>query len=146
MSNARFAGAVAAAFVVSQILATGLHGFVLASDYQPFEGTLLRGGGSDGGPPWQMLFLPVAHLSYVIALVWVAGRLRLDGPLIIRGLVLGLVVWAMAQVPLWLIWYAEQPWPGALVVKQLLLELLSSLIIGFTVAAIAGPRRRGSDG
>jgi hypothetical protein len=44
----------------------------------------------------------------------------------------------MGQVPLWLLWYAEQPWPGSLVVKQLVLELLSSLIVGFTIAVVAG--------
>ncbi len=43
----------------------------------------------------------------------------------------------MGQVPLWLSWYAEQPWPGLLVVRQLGLELLSSLIVGLTIAVVA---------
>jgi hypothetical protein len=37
-----------------------------------------------------------------------------------------------------LLWYAEQPWPGGLVVKQLGLELVSSLIIGVAIAFAAG--------
>jgi hypothetical protein len=49
---------------------------------------------------------------------------------------LGLVGWCMGQVPLWLIWYAEQPWPGSLVLKQLGLELVSSIVVGLTIAAI----------
>ena len=131
MSKLRVLAAVGAAFVVSQILATVIHGFVLAADYNHYEGTLLR-----SGVAWQMLFLPVAHLSFITALTWVATRLRGDGTLIARGLALGVVGWAMGQVPLWLIWYAEQPWPGNLVVKQLGLELVSSVIVGVTIAAV----------
>jgi hypothetical protein len=120
-----------AAFVVSQVLGVGIHGFVLAADYAPYDGTLLR-----SGVAWQMLFLPVVHLSFVAGLTWVAVRLRLDGSLIARGLTLGLVGWAIGQVPLWLLWYAQQPWPGSLVVKQLGLELAASVVIGMTIAAV----------
>ncbi|MGH2437312.1 MAG: hypothetical protein ACRDFA_09985 [bacterium] len=44
----------------------------------------------------------------------------------------------MGQVPLWLIWYAQQPWPGSLVIKQLGLELLSSLIVALAIVRVAG--------
>ena len=134
MSKSRVLAAVGAAFVVSQVLAVSIHGFMLAADYAPYEGTLLRSGVAT-----QMLFLPVAHLSFITALAWVATRLRLDGTLIARGLALGLVGWCMGQVPLWLIWYAEQPWPGNLVVKQLGLELVSSVVVGVTIATVLRP-------
>ena len=84
-----------------------------------------------------MLFLPVAHLSFISALVWLYARLRLDGSPAVQGLKLGVIGWIMGQVPLWLLWYAEQPWPGLLVIKQLGLELLSSLIVGLTIAGVA---------
>jgi len=52
----------------------------------------------------------------------------------------------MGQLPVWLLWYAEQPWPGDLVLKQLGLELLSSIAIGVTITLVAGasavPARR----
>jgi hypothetical protein len=50
------------------------------------------------------------------------------------------MLWAVGEVPLWMRWYAEQPWPGELLAKQLGLELVSSLIIGLTIAAVAGDR------
>jgi hypothetical protein len=134
MRKSRVSTTIGVAFVVSQILAAVIHGFVLAADYQPYEGTLLRRGAGD--PPWQMLFLPVAHLSFISVLGWMAMRLRLDAAPMGRGLVLGLVGWGMGQVPLWLVWYAEQPWPGTLVVKQLGLELVSSIVVGLTIATI----------
>ena len=108
MTRGRAIAAIAAAFIVSQILAVAVHGFLLAADYAPFDGTLLRAG-ADGTPPWQMLFLPLVHLSGIVTLVWVYGRLRLTGSTWARGLVLGLVWYGLGELPLWLRWFAEQP-------------------------------------
>jgi hypothetical protein len=132
MTRARFAAAVAAAFVVSQIAAVLVHGYVLDADYAPFRGTLLRADAAAS-----MLLLPVAHLCFVTALVWVYARIGLRGTPIARGVKLGVLGWCLGQAPLWMLWYAEQPWPGALVVKQLLLELASAILIGIAVAVVA---------
>ena len=138
MSTKRFAGTVALAFLVSQVLAILIHGFILASDYAPFYGKLLRPMSTDGS--WQMLLLPVSHLSFVWALTWFFSRIRIDGSRLAQGSKLGLAGWLVGQVPLWLLWYAEQPWPGDLVVKALGLELISSLLIGLTISSVARPR------
>jgi hypothetical protein len=138
MTGKRMALTVLAAFVVSQIVAAGIHGFILAADYGPYYGTLLRS--TSGAPPAQMLLLPVAHVCFICALVWTYARLRLAGSRLARGLKLGVLGWLIGEVPLWLLWYAEQPWPGTLVVKQLVLELAGSLLIGITIALVAGAR------
>jgi hypothetical protein len=138
MTGRRFAGVCVVAFLVSQILEIAIHGFVLAGDYAPFYGTLLRS--MQSSPGWQALLLPVAHLSYVIALVWVYDRIMDDGSRFAQGIRIGLVGFAMGQVPLWVLWYAEQPWPGGLVVKQLLLELAAALLLGVAIAGAARPR------
>ena len=78
--------------------------------------------------------------------MWVYTHSRLRGSAAMQGLMLGVVAWMMGQVPLWLIWYAEQPWPGSLVVKQLGLELVSSIAIGLTIAFIARQQRAVSSG
>jgi hypothetical protein len=136
MSRSRAAVTILAAFLMANVFATLIHGFVLSAAYESFEGTLLRSAGT-GTPPWQMLFLPVVHLSVIVSLVWVYGRIRLRGSTLARGLKLGVLGWTMGQLPVWLLWYAEQPWPGDLVLKQLGLELASSLAIGVTIAAVA---------
>ncbi|HLG53824.1 MAG TPA: hypothetical protein VI485_00750 [Vicinamibacterales bacterium] len=133
MTYARAAAATFAAFLVSNLSAIAVHGFILAQDYAPYEGTLLR-----DQVGWQALLLPVAHLCFICGLVWVYARVPLGGSAAVRGLKIGVVGWMMGQAPLWLLWYAEQPWPGDLVVKQLGLELLSSLVIGVTIALVAG--------
>ncbi|HEV8396450.1 MAG TPA: hypothetical protein VGQ37_19350 [Vicinamibacterales bacterium] len=136
MTRARATATTIAAFLVAQIAAVLVHGFILSADYEPYEGTLLRAAGT-GTPPWQMLFLPVVHLSVIVSLVWVYGRIRLAGSMLSRGLQLGVLGWTMGQLPVWLQWYAEQPWPGNLVLKQIGLELAASLAIGVTIAAVA---------
>lgn len=133
MTRMRIALTTFAAFFVSQVLAVLIHGFVLAKDYEPFDGTLLR----SGADAWQFIFLPVAHLAFISGLVWVYMHARLTGSRARRGFTLGVLGWLMGQVPVWLLWYAEQPWPGSLVVKQLGLEFVSSLLIAFTIVYIA---------
>jgi hypothetical protein len=64
-------------------------------------------------------------------------RVGFTGPRVVQGLKLGLLGWVVGQVPLWLIWFAKQPWPDTLVVKQLVLELASSFVVGVTIAALA---------
>ena len=136
MTLKRSLAAGAAAFVVAQILAILIHGFILAADYKPFYGTLLRPMSTEGD--WRMLLLPLTHLCSIAALVWVYPRLAITGTKLVRGLKLGLLGYVAGQLPLWLLWYAEQPWPDAIVVKQLVLELIASLLIGATIGLTSG--------
>lgn len=136
MTTTRLVLSTVAAFLVSQVLAGLIHGFVLAADYGPYYGTLLRSMDSD---TWQVLLLPVSHLSFICGLMWVYTHVEMSGSTGRKGALLGFLAWIMGQVPLWLIWYAEQPWPGSLVVKQLGLEFVSSIVIGLTIAMTARP-------
>jgi len=123
-----------AALFVAELLASVVHGYLLAADYAPYYGTLLRGGAD---PAWQFAFLPLAHLAWVSGLIWVYLRVTLTGSRVVQGLKLGFLGWVIGQVPLWLLWFAEQPWPNGLVLKQLGLELVSSLLVGITIALCA---------
>jgi hypothetical protein len=135
MTRTRAVAATVAAWVMSQILAVVIHGFILAADYAPFEGTLLR-----AGQQAPMMLLPVVHLCHVVALVWVYGRIRLADSRIGQALTLGALLWLMGQAPIWLLWYAQQPWPGDLIVRVLGLELLASVLVGLTVVSVAAGR------
>jgi hypothetical protein len=78
--------------------------------------------------------------------MWIYTRAPINGSPTRQGVFLGFLAWIMGQVPLWLIWYAEQPWPGSLVVKQLGLELISSIVIGLTIAFTARQAHATSSG
>ena len=75
MTRTRIALTTFVAFFVSQVMAVLIHGFVLAADYEPFDGTLLR----SGADAWQFIFLPVAHLAFICGLVWVYAHAQLTG-------------------------------------------------------------------
>ena len=134
MITKRFIGAVATAFVVAQVFAIVIHGFILGSDYRPFYGTLLRP--MEGDVQWMVVFLPISHLVMAIAFVALLARWVRPGPEIPQGVQFGLLAWLFGPVPMYLLWYAEQPWPGSLTVKQLALELFTMVVLGTLVSMV----------
>lgn len=139
MSTRRFIGTVVAVFVIAQVFAIVIHGFILGADYRPFYGTLLRPMDPQSGSAWIMLFLPLAHLAMAIAFVALFSRWVRPGPEIPQGLRFGVLAWLFGPVPLYLLWFAEQPWPFSLTIKQLVLELFTMLVLGTFTAMLYKP-------
>jgi hypothetical protein len=137
MNTKRFILTVVAVFFVAQVFAIVIHGFILGADYLPFYGTLLRpmDPASGGGGQWMVAFLPVAHLAMAIAFVALFSRWVRPGPEVPQGLQFGVLAWLFGPVPMYLLWFAEQPWPLSLTIKQLVLELFTMLVLG-TLAAM----------
>jgi hypothetical protein len=135
----RFAVTVIVVFVVAQVFAIVVHGFILGPDYRPFYGTLLRS--RDGGPTWMVMFLPLAHLAMALAFVALFSRWvrPVSGEEIPQGLRFGGLAWLFGPVPMYLLWFAEQPWPFSLTLKQLGLELFTMLVLGTVTAILYRP-------
>jgi hypothetical protein len=130
-------------FLLANVGAVVVHGFLLAADYAPFYGTLLRGAGgtNDASPAWQFAFLPVVHLSFTIGLICLFRVARGDDDRwAARALTLGSIAYLIGPAPMWLLWFAEQPWPGTITVKQLGYELVTALVLALTAGALL--RRR----
>jgi len=145
MNAKRFIGTVVAVFIVAQVFAIVIHGFILGPDYRPFYGTLLRpmqaSGGAVVASAWMVLFLPLAHLAMAIAFVALYSRWvrPASGEEIPQGLRFGVLAWLFGPVPMYLLWFAEQPWPLSLTVKQLALELVTMLVLGTLCAILYRP-------
>ena len=137
MTMKRRIAAIAAVFLVSQTCAILIHGFALSRDYAPFYGRLLRPLSDD--PGWPILMLPASHLSMSIAFVLIFARWLGPGPTIPQGVRFGVLAYLLGPVPMYLLWFAEQPWPSSLLVKQLPLELLTFLILGTVAGSIVRP-------
>jgi hypothetical protein len=136
----RTVSAIGVAFLLFQALALVEQRFMLAHHYKLYSrlyGALLR---PRTEVVWQANLLPVANLAFMSALVWLFGHVDLKGSRGVQGLKLGLITWVVGRVPLWIQSYAEQPWPGEIVARQLGLELISMLIVGVTIAIVAKPR------
>jgi hypothetical protein len=139
MSTRRLIGTVVAVFFVAQIFAIFIHGFILGPDYRPFYGTLLRPMEGAGGSQWMIAFLPLAHLAMAIAFVALFVRWVRPGPEIPQGLRFGVLAWLFGPVPMYLLWFAEQPWPLSLTIKQLVLDLFTMLVLGTLASMLYKP-------
>ena len=135
MSSKRHIWTVVAVFLVAQVFAIVIHGFILGPDYRPFYGTLLRTMDAAGGAQWMVVFLSLAHLAMAIAFIALFNRWVRPGPEIPQGLRFGMLAWLFGPVPMYLLLFAEQPWPLSLTIKQLALELFTMLVLG-TLAAM----------
>jgi hypothetical protein len=51
-----------------------------------------------------------------------------------QGLRFGLAVAVLMTIPMYLIYYAVQPTPGALAVKQIMFDTIATVLMGIAVA------------
>jgi hypothetical protein len=79
-------------------------------------------------------WLVLADLLIGFSLTWIYRQGNTTAPVLGQGLRFGIAVAALAVVPMCLTYYAVQPMPGALVVKQIVLDVISALIMGVLVA------------
>lgn len=148
MNRKQFALTVVMVFVISQVFAIVIHGFILGPDYRPFVGTLLRPmqQSASTASPWLVLFLPLAHLAMAVAFVALFDRWvrPVPGEEIPQGLRFGVLAWLFGPVPMYLLWFAEQPWPFSLTIKQLGFDLFTMLVLGTLTAMVYRPAAQGS--
>lgn len=80
------------------------------------------------------VWMIIAHLLMSVAFVWIYTRGREAKPWLGQGLRFGFAVALLACIPIYLIYYAVQPLPGMLVVKQIVYDTIVLLILGAVVA------------
>jgi hypothetical protein len=130
--NGKFIMAWAVVFVVWMMGSFCVHGLLLHNDYATIP-TLLRTADES------MHYFPYMILAHVImagAFTWIYGRGRENKPPVAQGVRYGLAVALLGVVPTYLIYYAVQPMPGAIVAKQILFDGLLAIILGVVVASV----------
>jgi hypothetical protein len=131
--GSRFWISVAALFVLSMAIGFLGHGTLLHGDYAQLPNLLRTEAEMNARFGW----MAVAHLIGAFGFVWIylkgreAGRSALG-----QGLRFGAAVALMAVVPMYFIYYTVQPWPGMVVVKQIVCDVIGVLIKGAAVALI----------
>lgn len=109
-----------------------VHGALLGGDYAALQGKLYR------TPEDSQQYFPVmlaAHVLLAGALVWIYARGReADKPWMGQGLRFGLAVALLTVVPTSMIYYAVQPTPGLLAIKQTLFSGVLTVLLGVIVA------------
>lgn len=118
--------------LASLVLAFVVHGLLLGDDYAALVGTLMR------APDDQQRFFPlmiVSHLLVGMTMTWLyAQGFNATRPSLGQGIRFGIAVALLAAVPLYLVYFAVQPTPPALTVKQIVFDGLRFVLLGGLVA------------
>ena len=128
--NSKFAISVAVMFVVAMIFGFVVHGVILGQDYLQLASLFRTQQDQAGYFPYMLL----AHVFMAAGFVWIYVQGRTDKPWLGQGVRFGLAVVVLVTLPGYLIYYAVQPLPGMLVVKQIALDAVSYVVMGIAVA------------
>lgn len=126
--------------VAALLLGFLVHGLLLAGDYKAL-GALYRPEAE------QVNYMPytiAAHVLIGFAMTWIYRHGVDSGKGVLgQGLRFGLAMALFATIPGYLVYYAVQPLPAALVHKQMLFATIGMLLLGVLVAYL-NPRPRGA--
>jgi len=128
--NKKFLIAWAVLFVAWFLGSFVVHGVLLRADYMQLTG-LFRADMD------QQKYFPVmilAHLLLSGAFVWIYARGVQSRPWVGQGLRFGIAVALLTSVPTYLIYFAVQPMPSGVVIKQIVFDGILLLILGLIVA------------
>ena len=134
----RFWISVVVMSVLSLMIGFVVHGVLLHGDYAQLPNLMRTETDAQGHFGWMLL----ADLCIGFGFTWIYLKGREAGkPAIGQGLRFGAAVAILMTVPMYLIYYAVQPWPGAVVVKQIVYDVVGMLLMGVVVALLnQGPK------
>ncbi|MGY0505333.1 hypothetical protein [Luteimonas sp. e5] len=126
--------------IVALVLDFLIHGLLLRADYAALVPAGLIRGPEHGARylPWMLL----AHLciGFGLTALYRAFHPRATSD-VRQGLRFGALMALTVPLPGYLVYYAVQPWPGMVVLKQIVLSALAMLLLGLLLAWLQ-PRRR----
>ena len=131
--NTRFLISVVALFIASMVLGIVVHGVLLGAEYQKLTPNLFRTE-QDGHAHFAWML--IAHVLIAIGFTWVYRAGRDARPWLGQGVRFGLAIAVLATIPGYLIYYAVQPMPVDLTVKQVVFDTISMVVMGIVAAFV----------
>jgi hypothetical protein len=128
--NKKFIISTLILFVVWMVGGIVVHGVLLGADYAKLP-SLYR---AETDSQQYLPFMFLAHLLLAGAFVWIYARGMEAKPWLNQGLRFGFAVALLTIVPTYLIYYAVQPMPGMLALKQIIFDGMWTLLLGAVVA------------
>jgi hypothetical protein len=117
--------------VLFYLLGFLVHGLILSGDYMKLR-NLFR---TEAESMSLMPIMIVANLMMGLAFAWIYRHgITAGAPWLAQGVRFGVAVALMSAVPMYLIYYVVQPWPAAVVVKQIILETICITLVAIVVA------------
>jgi len=130
--NKKFIISVIVLFVISMLWGFGVHAWLLADEYNALSGFFRPEQEEARYFPFMML----GHLAFAAGFVWIYLRGKEDKPYLGQGIRFGLAVAILLTVSTYLMYYAIQPYPGVLVLRQISYDGIGNLVMGVAVAWI----------
>lgn len=127
-----FAISAAALAVLSMVLGGVVHVWLLGPEYAKLT-TLFRPQQDQQG---YFAYMILAHVLIGIGFTWIYRQGRERKPFLGQGVRFGIAVAVLMVVPMYLIYYAVQPMPGALVAKQIVFDTICFVLLGIVAAWI----------
>jgi len=128
--NKRFLISVVVVFVMLMAVGFTVHAVLLAQDYARLPSLFRSAEDQQNHFPFMLL----AHALTAFAIVWIYLQGRQAKPALAQGVRYGLALAAVMVVAKFLIYYAVQPMPGDVVVKQIVFDTIGLVLIGIVVA------------
>ena len=107
-----------------------VHGVLLGKEYASLP--LMFRAEADSANYFHFMLL--AHVSLSAALIWVYDRGRENKEWLTQGLRFGVSIAFLTAIPTYMIYYAVQPMPGAMVIKQVAFDGGLLLVLGALIA------------
>ena len=130
--NKKYLLAVLAMFVATMLTDFVVHGLLLHADYLELPAIMRTEADSQRYMQWMLL----AHVFIAFSMVWIYQRGREAKPWLAQGLRFGIAIACLTAVPTYLIYYAVEPLPGMLVVKQIVFDVIRTMGLGVLIAWI----------
>jgi hypothetical protein len=127
-----FGVAWAVAFVVWMFGSFVVHGVLLSGDYRALP-ALFRNE-TDGAA--HMPFLLIAHVMSSGALAWIYGRGVQLRPWVGQGVRFGLAAAGLLPIYMYLVYFAVQPMPPSLVVRQVIFDSTVVVLVSLAIAFV----------
>jgi len=128
----KFALSVLIALVLSLGLGYVFHGLLLKPDYAALP-SLFRTATDQQA---HFVYMLIAQAMTAVGFTWIYRQGREAKPFLAQGLRFGLAIAVLMTVPTLLVYYAVQPMPGLLVVKQIVCDVITVLAMGVAVAGV----------
>ncbi len=133
--NSKFIISLVTAFVIAMGGSFVVHGVILKPEYVKLTAMFRSEADAAGYGPFMLL----AHVFIALGLVWIYRQGASGGPWALQGIRFALAIICVATIPMYLIYYAVQPLPGDVVVKQIVGDSISLLVNGLVIAFINKP-------
>jgi hypothetical protein len=135
--NKKFLIAWVVVFVLWMAGGILVHGILIGPDYMAM-GTMRP----EAEQQSLMGLMLLAHAILAGAFVWTYARGVENKPWLGQGLRFGFAVACLGVIPTYLIYYVVQPTPGAVAVKQIVLDTILAVVLGAVVAWLYRGRGR----